>query len=271
MPFSFNSYTSDLIKNRQAQSLGDVLNSDSAVRQSYGFGNFSQVFVIRGFQLYSDDIAFNGLYGILPRQIISAESVERVEVFKGANAFLNGFAPGGSGIGGAINVVSKHAEDTPTRSITMDYGSDSRIGTHIDLGQRFGEDNRFGVRVNLAKREGESAIDNESKHFTLAAVGLDYRGDRLRVSTDFGYQKQRVNEGRSPVYLDTNTLTTRLGGKNPKRRTPRVTMRNPGAGHSWKIPMGWSTPSTTSAITGPRIWPPAASTPARMAFMDQPT
>ena len=63
-----------------------MLASDPAIRQSNGFGNFSQVFVVRGFQLYTDDIAFNGLYGILPRQIISTEAVERVEVFKGANA-----------------------------------------------------------------------------------------------------------------------------------------------------------------------------------------
>ncbi|MEN0106188.1 MAG: TonB-dependent receptor [Pseudomonas sp.] len=205
-PFSVSSYTSQLIKNRQAQSLGEVLDSDPAVRQSYGFGNFSQVFVIRGLQLYSDDISFNGLYGVLPRQIISTEAVERVEVFKGSNAFLNGVAPGGSGVGGGINIVSKHAEDTPTRSATLDYTSDSRIGGHIDLGQRFGEDNKFGVRVNMAKREGESAVEGEHQHFGLFAMGLDYRGERLRLSTDFGYQKQRVNEGRSVVYLTPASL-----------------------------------------------------------------
>lgn len=206
VPFSVSSYTSQLIKNRQAQSLGDVLDSDPAVRQSFGFGNFSQVFVIRGLQLYSDDISFNGLYGVLPRQIISTEAVERVEVFKGSNAFLNGVAPGGSGVGGGINIVSKHAEDTPTRSATLDYTSDSRVGGHLDLGQRFGEDNKFGVRVNMAQREGESAVEGEHQHFGLFAVGLDYRGERLRLSTDFGYQKQRVNEGRSVIYLTPTSL-----------------------------------------------------------------
>ncbi|UCJ18214.1 TonB-dependent receptor [Pseudomonas sp. MM211] len=212
VPFSAASYTSELIENRQARSLGEVLASDPAIRQSNGFGNFSQVFVVRGFQLYTDDIAFNGLYGILPRQIISTEAVERVEVFKGANAFLNGVAPGGSGVGGAINVVSKRAEDTPNRSITLDYASSARTGGHVDLGRRFGEDNRFGARINVAKRDGETAVDGEHSHFSLAAVGLDYRGERLRLSTDFGYQKQRINEGRSVVYL----TPAGLGGKVPK-------------------------------------------------------
>lgn len=212
VPFSAASYTNELIESRQARSLGEVLASDPAIRQSNGFGNFSQVFVVRGFQLYTDEIAFNGLYGILPRQIISTEAVERVEVFKGANAFLNGVAPGGSGVGGSINVISKRAEDTPTRSITMDYASDSRVGGHIDLGQRFGEDNRFGVRVNLAKRDGEAAVEGEHSHFSLATIGLDYRGERLRLSTDFGYQKQRINEGRAVV----NLTPAGLGGKVPK-------------------------------------------------------
>ncbi len=231
VPFSFSSYTSELIEKRQAQTLGDVLASDPAVRQSYGFGNFSQVFVIRGFQLYSDDIAFNGLYGILPRQIISTEAVERVEVFKGANAFLNGVAPGGSGVGGAINVVSKRAEDTPTRRVTLDYTSDSKTGVHLDLGRRFGEDDRFGVRANIAQRDGESAVDGENSHFTLAAFGLDYRGDRLRLSTDFGYQKQRVNEGRSVVYLTTSGPTSTLAGKTPEA---------PHASNNYAQPWSWS-------------------------------
>lgn len=229
-PFAFSSYTSELIEARQAQTLADVLASDPGVRQSFGFGNFSQVFVVRGFQLFSDDIAFNGLYGMLPRQIISTESVERVEVFKGANAFLNGVSPSGSGVGGAINVVSKRAEDTPTRRFTLDYANESRVGGHLDIGQRFGEDNRFGVRVNLVQREGETAIEREHSRFHLATVSLDYRGDRLRLAADLGYQKQRVNEGRTGVHLSTTAVGNTLGGKVPKAPDSR---HNPAQPWSW--------------------------------------
>ncbi|MDU9390694.1 TonB-dependent receptor [Pseudomonas sp. zfem002] len=200
VPFSVVSYTAKAIADQQARTIGDVLLNDAAVRQSAGFGNFSQVFTIRGLPLQSDDIAFNGLYGVLPRQIVNTEAVERVELFKGPNAFLNGVAPQGSGIGGSVNLVPKRAEDTPTRSVTLDYTSDTQVGGHLDLGQRFGEDNRFGARINLAQRGGDTAIDDESKRTTLIAVGLDYRGERLRLSTDLGYQKQRIDNGRSVVY-----------------------------------------------------------------------
>ncbi|KAF1032844.1 MAG: Ferrichrome receptor FcuA [Pseudomonas sp.] len=200
VPFSVVSYTAKTIADQQARTVGDVLLNDASVRQSAGFGNFSQVFTIRGLPLNTDDIAFNGLYGVLPRQIITTEALERVELFKGPNAFVNGVAPAGSGIGGSVNLVPKRAEDTPTRSVTLDYTSDSQAGGHLDLGQRFGEDNRFGARINLARHGGDTAVDDENKSSQLVAVALDYRGDRLRVSTDIGYQKERINNGRSVVY-----------------------------------------------------------------------
>ena len=200
VPFSAASYTEQLIQDQQAENVADVLLNDASVRQASGFSNQAQVFMIRGLPLNTDDIAFNGLYGVLPRQIITTEALERVELFKGPNAFVNGVSPAGSGIGGSVNLVPKRAEDTATRSVTLDAASGGQTGGHLDLGQRFGEDNRFGARVNLAKHGGDTAIDDEFKSSQLVAVALDYRGERLRVSTDFGYQKERINNGRSVVY-----------------------------------------------------------------------
>ena len=67
VPFAMSSYTSQLIEDQQAESIGDVLLNDSSVRQSFGYGNAAQVFVIRGLPLTSDDISYNGLYGVLPQ------------------------------------------------------------------------------------------------------------------------------------------------------------------------------------------------------------
>ncbi|KAF1072190.1 MAG: Ferrichrome receptor FcuA [Pseudomonas citronellolis] len=201
VPFSFASYTAKTIQDQQAQTVGDVLLNDASVRQGYGYGNFAQVFVIRGLPLNSDDLSLNGLYGVTPRQIVGTEALERVELFKGPSAFINGVTPTGSGIGGTVNLQAKRAEDTPTRSVTVDYSSDGRIGEHLDLGQRFGEDNRFGARLNLAQREGETGVDDEQQRYKLFSLALDYRGERLRVMTDMGYQKQRINQGRPVVFL----------------------------------------------------------------------
>lgn len=199
VPFTMSSYTEQLIEDQQAEDIGDVLANDSSVRQSFGFGNSSQVFMIRGLPLSGDDISYNGLYGVLPRQVISTDALERVELFKGPNAFVNGVTPTGSGIGGGVNLQPKRAQDTPTRRFTTDISTDGRVGEHLDVGQRFGEDNRFGARVNLAQREGETGIEDEKHRSKLFSIGLDYRGDDLRVSGDFAYQKQRINQGRNTV------------------------------------------------------------------------
>lgn len=201
VPFSMTSYTEQLIEDQQAEDIGDVLLNDASVRQSSGYANASQVFVIRGFALNTDDISYNGLYGVLPRQIISTDALERVEVFKGPNAFINGVTPTGSGIGGGVNLQPKRARDTPTRRFTTDISSDGRVGEHLDLGQRFGEDNRFGARLNLAQREGETGVDDEEHRSKLFALGLDYRGDNFRISGDFAYQKQRINQSRNTVFV----------------------------------------------------------------------
>lgn len=205
VPFSVSSYTEQLIQDQQAEDVADVLLNDASVRQASGFSNQSQIFMIRGLPLTGDDISYNGLYGVLPRQIISTDALERVEVFKGPNAFINGVTPTGSGIGGGVNLQPKRASDVPLRRFTTDINDEGRIGQHLDLGQRFGEDNRFGARVNLAQREGDTGIDHENQRSKLFAIGLDYRGDALRVSGDFAYQKQRVNGGRNSVNLGNTT------------------------------------------------------------------
>ncbi|SEV91978.1 TonB-dependent siderophore receptor [Luteibacter sp. 329MFSha] len=200
VPFAITSYTDTLIRNQQARSLGDVVSNDPAVRVGNGYGNFSQVFTIRGFQIYSDDIAFDGLYGLLPRQLLAPELVSRVEVFKGASAFLNGITPSGSGIGGNINIAPKRAEDTPITRIGLDWGSDSQVGGSVDVGRRFGANKEYGIRVNAVHRDGGTAVDGEQRRVTAASVAFDYRGENLRITTDVGYQKQVITGGRAVVY-----------------------------------------------------------------------
>ena len=201
VPFAMTSYTDKLIRDQQAHTLGDVVANDPAVRTGFGYGNYSQTFVIRGFQLYSDDIGFDGLYGLLPRQLLAPELVSRVEVFKGASAFLNGVSPGGSGVGGSINIAPKRATVDPITRVGVDYGSDGQVGANVDIGRRFGANNEFGVRVNAVSRDGSTAVDGENRRVNAISVGFDYTGERLRVTTDLGYQKQTINDGRSTVFV----------------------------------------------------------------------
>ncbi|WP_233543999.1 TonB-dependent siderophore receptor [Salinisphaera sp. Q1T1-3] len=200
VPFSVISYTDQLIKNQQASTVGDVLLNNASVQQAFGFGNFAQIFLVRGFRLAGDDLSFGGLYGVLPRQIVQTNFVNRVELFLGANAFTNGVSPTGSGVGGQVNLEPKRAEDQPTRQFTLGYASDARFIQSFDLGQRFGDDKQFGARLNVRHEKGDTAIDGANLGDTSVGLGLDYRGERARLSFDFGYQRQHIKHGRSVVY-----------------------------------------------------------------------
>ncbi len=206
-PFSTTGYTNELIQDRQARSVGEVLLNDPTVRVARGFGNFQESYFIRGFILNSDDIAFNGLYSLLPRQYIATELFERVEVLRGPSAFLTGIKPGGSGIGGAINLLPKRAPSEPLNRLTVGTGSGPFGSFAADLARRFGPDGSTGLRVNAAYRDGGTAVDNEENTLALLAVGLDWRGDKARLSGDLGWQDNRLRETRPNVTLGAGVTT----------------------------------------------------------------
>lgn len=198
-PFATTSYTEELTRNQQSRSVGDVLQNDPAVRVSKGFGNFQELYVIRGFPVYSDDMTYNGLYGILPRQFVAAEFLERVEVFHGATAFLNGAAPGGSGVGGAFNLTPKRAPDEALTRLTAGIDGESELYLAADVARRFGAADDYGLRLNVARRDGEAGIEGESRELTAIGLGLDRRGERARFSADIGYQDHRIDAPRPTV------------------------------------------------------------------------
>lgn len=198
-PFSGTSYTQALIQDQQARSVGDVLQNDPGVRVARGFGNYQELYVIRGFPVNSDDLAYNGLYGLLPRQFVSTELLERVEVFRGANAFLNGAAPGGGGIGGMINLLPKRAPNEPLTQATAGIDSGGQKYIAADTARRFGPDGSTGIRLNVAHRSGDTAIDDEERELNLFSVGVDHRSRDFRLSADAGYQNHKLDRARPSV------------------------------------------------------------------------
>lgn len=201
-PFNATSYTQQLLQDQQTHSVADVLQNDPGVRVTRGFGNYQEMYVIRGFAANSDDLAYNGLYGILPRQYVATELLERVEVFRGASAFLNGAAPGGGGIGGSINLLPKRAGNAPLTSVTAGAESGGQGYAAADIGRRFGPDNRAGIRVNAVRRDGDTAVDRERRELSLASVGLDWNGGHYRLSADAGYQDHRLTAARPSVNVN---------------------------------------------------------------------
>jgi|AGTN01.3.fsa_nt_gi TonB-dependent siderophore receptor len=194
-PFNTVSYTSELMKNQESRTVADVLENDPSVRFTTPAGHVQEHYMIRGFDSSANDMSFNGLYGLLPPGHVPTEFLERVEVIKGPNTLLTGLSPIGS-VGGLINVTPKRAGDKPVNAITVDYTSGSQYGTHADVGRRFGGNNQFGARFNGVYRDGETGVDDQSKKSQLAALALDYQGERLRLSLDAYANREDFKNGQ---------------------------------------------------------------------------
>lgn len=201
VPFNITSYTNQLIQDQQARTIGDVLKNDASVRVARGFGNFQDAYFIRGFILQSDEIAYNGLYSILPRQSIATELIERVEVLRGASTFLTGAAPGGGGIGGTINLVPKRAPNQPLTQVSVSGGTGGEKRISTDIARRFGPNDSMGIRINAVHGEGGTGVDREDNKIDVLSVGGDWRSRDVRISADVGYQNNKLKKPRTSVNL----------------------------------------------------------------------
>ena len=191
-PFSISSYTAELIENQQARTVGDVVHNDASTRLvSSGQGFFENI-TIRGFHMASvDSTLYDGLPNLTSFRS-TVQTLDRVEVFKGPNALLNGVS---GRVGGVINLVPKRPTDTPLTRFTADYDYQSRLGIHADLSRRFGSKKQFGARLNAIYRNGEGAIEGNEEAFGEVALALEYRGDRLKLETILDYSDQELRRG----------------------------------------------------------------------------
>jgi len=202
-PFSMITYTSEAVKDQQARTLGDLVASDPSVRATNPAGGRYEQFTIRGFSLFNSDVAYNGLYGILPTYSIDMEMADRVDILKGPTQLINGISPRGS-VGGGINVVPKRATDKPISEFTGSYASNSQVGGAVDIGRRFGEGNQFGLRFNGVKQSGDTEWDHQSVDREMAVLGLDFRGERVRLSTDIGHTERDTDAPQERVQVGAN-------------------------------------------------------------------
>lgn len=198
-PFSVTHYTREFIQNHQAVSIGDIVQYDPSVRVARGFGNFQQVYLIRGFPIFSDDMTYNGLYGILPRQYLAAELIERVTVLRGPSAFLNSAPPGVSGgLGGAIDAIPKRAAKENNAQVSLGVRANQHHYASADVGIR-SESGDVGVRLNGVHSEGDTALERESRTLEMATLGVDYRSEALRISVDLGHQDHLMNAAQPSI------------------------------------------------------------------------
>lgn len=189
-PFNITGYTDKLIQDQQARSVGDIALNDPSVRADAPPFSERDSFLIRGFPVVNLDIFYDGLPYIANPRRHFLEGIERVEILKGPSQLVNG---GLGRVGGTINLVPKRATDDPLTRLTLGFRSDGQLWTHLDAGRRFGPTGEWGIRFNGSYRDGDTAFDHNEQEVGVAALGLDYRGDRFRASLDLNHSTQNLD------------------------------------------------------------------------------
>lgn len=198
-PFSETTYTEKYMEDQQARTLTDVLAGDPTLRSGIPNGNvFDDRVMIRGVTVMNPNFGFGGIYGIVPNQA-DMTGIERVEVFRGPTAFLNGALP--SAVGGTINLVPKRATDEPITQVTALYNSDAQLGGTADVGRRFGPNNELGLRAGATYYSGDTAVNNQSAERIALTLGFDFRSDRTRIDGDIGYLRRDVQAFQGGIFL----------------------------------------------------------------------
>lgn len=206
IPFSVTSYTAELMENRQARTVADVLTSDPSVRNTVTTGHQYENFKVRGFTVSRGDFAIDGLFGMSGNSNSTIEMFERVELLKGPSVLFTGMAPSG-GVGAVINMVPKRAGDEALTRVTVDAQSASQLGTNVDIGRRFGEDNAFGLRINGRFADGETTLQGQDERREFVSAALDYRNKALKASLDVYNSKEAVTGGVGAMYWFATTNT----------------------------------------------------------------
>uniref|UniRef100_E6VNP4 TonB-dependent siderophore receptor n=1 Tax=Rhodopseudomonas palustris (strain DX-1) TaxID=652103 RepID=E6VNP4_RHOPX len=188
-PFNVTGYTSKLIEDQQARSLADIALNDPSVRNDAPPFSERDAFFIRGFSVTNLDTAYDGLFYLANPRRAFLEGIERVEILKGPSALLSG---GTARVGGTINMIPKRAGDEPLTRLTTSWMSNTQFWNHIDVGRRYGEFKEWGVRFNGSYRNGDTPLDLNSAEVGVAALGLDYRGERFRASLDLNGSIQNI-------------------------------------------------------------------------------
>jgi iron complex outermembrane recepter protein len=130
-----------------------------------------------------------------------------VQVLNGSSAFLNGAAPGGSGIGGSVNLIPKRATERATTRATIGYTAPEHVGGSFDIGRRLGANGEWGVRINGAARRGDVSVDDEFRSTYVLGGAIDYSSGPFRISLDLAYQRVKVSHFRPKLRVNSLVVT----------------------------------------------------------------
>lgn len=167
LPLTLNTVTKELMNDRQAFQLGDVMKNVSGVSPSSYYNQYN----IRGISQNEEGQIINGLrtrqfYFLQPM----TSNIERVEVFKGpASITMSSVDPGGT-----INMVTKKPLLNSLHEVSFSGGSFDTYRATADLTGPLNKNKTLLYRFNGAYQDAGSFRDNVNNNGILISPSISY-------------------------------------------------------------------------------------------------
>ncbi|HAO08073.1 MAG TPA: TonB-dependent siderophore receptor [Chryseobacterium sp.] len=227
LPLTLNTVTKELITDRQAFRLGDVLKNVAGVSNASFYNQYS----IRGISQNEEGQIINGMrtrqyYFLQPM----TPHIERVEVFKGpASITMSSVDPGGT-----INMVTKKPLTSPRYEMSLSGGSFDTYRLSADLTGPLNKSRTLLYRFNGAHQNARSFRENVKNNGLLIAPSISFvPNDKTSVNVEMIYSEMNGNLDRGqPIFgavagktnLNSTPISLNLGAPGDYFKTKDLTL-----------------------------------------------
>ncbi len=188
LPFSVQSYSSELIQTQESRTMMDVLKNDPSVQDATQAGAYEMVRIRGYFSDWTNTVRRDGM-SVAPYYEIPLENIEQIDLLKGPSGFLYGI----NSPGGTINYAIKRPTKERFTSIKTSLRDNGGTYIALDTGGPL-DDGRFGYRFNIAReRNGDFHHNGDtSRDFVSGAFDWAINSDLL-VRANFDYQERKIS------------------------------------------------------------------------------
>ncbi|WP_326982670.1 TonB-dependent siderophore receptor [Chryseobacterium sp. MYb264] len=234
LPLTLNTVTKELMNDRQAFQLGDVMKNVSGVSPSSYYNQYN----IRGISQNEEGQIINGLrtrqyYFLQPM----TSNIERVEVFKGpASITMSSVDPGGT-----INMVTKKPLANDRHEVSFSGGSFDTYRATTDLTGPLNKSKTLLYRFNGAYQNAKSFRDHVNNNGFLLSPSITYiPNEKTSVNVELIYNDLYGNLDRGqPIFgavagktdLNSTPKSLNLGSPNDYFKTKELIIMGAFAHH----------------------------------------
>lgn len=227
LPLTLNTVTKELINDRQAFRLGDVLKNVAGVSNASFYNQYS----IRGISQNEEGQIINGMrtrqyYFLQPM----TSHIERVEVFKGpASITMSSVDPGGT-----INMLTKKPLLNHRYEVSLSGGSFDTYRLTTDLTGPLNKSKTLLYRFNGAHQDGQSFRDNVNNNGFLIVPSLSFiPNEKTSLNVEMIYNEMNGNLDRGqPIFgavagktdLNSTPISLNLGAPGDFFKTKDLTL-----------------------------------------------